>query len=235
MSERLIETIGKLIKKEILRSVEHETHSGKLTFENLEPYPGYHGTTVPDSLEPDSLFAITKMKYNDERIIRAIQAVKKKTDLDFDAAPGSVKYMNETYNCIRFRGLKYQSLGDLLRLFDQTGLNFHRKRKVRSFETLIDIRKFFRLKETIDGIYEDLEQENTSYIELPIQLTWNQFEKITMSIKYNMEDRNFDAAQSSVYTEKGLMDFVRIYDQESCQGKLIHIKEKYLAAVEKIY
>jgi hypothetical protein len=106
---------------------------------------------------------------------------------------------------------------------------------VRSFETLIDIRKFFRLKETIDGIYEDLEQENTSYIELPIQLTWNQFEKITMSIKYNMEDRNFDAAQSSVYTEKGLMDFVRIYDQESCQGKLIHIKEKYLAAVEKIY
>jgi hypothetical protein len=234
MSERLIETIGKLIKKEILRSVEHEPHSGKLIFENLEPYPGYHGTTVPDKLESDSLFAITKMKYNDERVIRAIQAVKKMTDLDFDAAPGSVKYMNETYNCLRIRGLQYQSLGDLLRLFDERGLLFHRKRKVRSFETLIEIRKFFRLKETIDGIYEDLEQANTSYIELPLQLTWTQFEKITMNIKYNMEDRNFDAAQSSVYGERGLIDFVRIYDQESCQGKLIHIKEKYLAAVEKL-
>ena len=99
MSERLIETIGKLVKKEILRSVEHETHSSKLLFESMEPYPGYHGTTVPDQLEADSLFAITKMKYKDERVIRAIQTVKKKTDVVFDAAPGSVKYQNDTYNC----------------------------------------------------------------------------------------------------------------------------------------
>jgi hypothetical protein len=234
MSDRLIETTGKLIKKEILRSVEHETHSGKLIFENMEPYPGYHGTTVPDTTEPDSLFAITKMKYNDERVIRAIQEVKKKSDLSFDAAPGSVKYLNATYHCIRFRGLKYGSLGDLLRMFDETGLVFHRKRKVASFETIIEIRKFFRLKETMDGIFEDLDQENTSYIELPIQLTWTQFEKITMNIKYNMEDRNFDAAQSSTYCENGLMDFVRIYDQEQCHGKLLHIREKYLTAVEKL-
>ena len=103
MSDRLIETIGKLTKKEILRSVEHETHSGNLLFENMEPYPGYHGTTVPDKLEPDSIFAITKMRYNDERIIRAIQAVKKRTDLDFDAAPGSVKYQNDTYHFVRFK------------------------------------------------------------------------------------------------------------------------------------
>jgi hypothetical protein len=234
MSERLIETIGKLVKKEILRSVEHETHSDKLIFENMEPYPGYHGTTVPDTMEPDSLFAITKMKYNDERVIRAIQAVKKKTDLIFDAAPGSVKYQNSNYNFLRFRYIQYRHLGDLLRLFDETGLVFYRKRKVRSFETIIEIRKFFNLKETIDGIFEDQLQENTSYIELPVQLTWNQFEKITMSIKYNMEDRNFDAAQSSVYCDKGLMDFVRIYDKEQCKGKLIHIRDKYISAVEKL-
>lgn len=234
MSERLIETLGKLIKKEILRSVEHETHSNNMVFENMEPYPGYHGTTVPDKLEPDSLFAITKMKYNDERVIRAIQTVKKKTDLQFDAAPGSVKYQNALYHCIRFKGIRYQSLGDLLELFEDTGIVFHRKRKVASFETIIEIRKFFKLKETIEGIFGDLEQENTSYIELPFQLTWNQFEKITLDIKYNMEDRNYDAAQSSVYTEQGLMDFVRIYDKEQCQGKLIHIREKYFEAMEKL-
>jgi hypothetical protein len=234
MSERLIETIGKLVKKEILRSVEHETHSDKLLFENMEPYPGYHGTTIPDKLEADSLFAITKMKYNDERVIRAIQSVKSKTDLEFDAAPGSVKYQNATYNCVRFRGVQYKDAGDLIRLFDETGLVFYRQRNVRSFETIIEIRKYFSLKETIDGIFEDQLQGNTSYIELPVLLTWTQFEKITMGIKYNMEDRNFDAAQSSVYCDKGLMDFVRIFDMESCQGKLIHIREKYLEAIDKL-
>lgn len=234
MSERLIETIGKLIKKEILRSVEHETHCGKLLFENRESYPGYHGTTVPDKLEPDSLFAITKMKYNDERVFRAIQAVKRKTGYKFDAAPGSVKYQNASYNCVRFKRIQYQRLGDVISAFDETGIVFYKKRKVASFETLIEVRKFFKLKETMGGIFEDQEQANTSYFELPVQLTWNQFERITMGIKYNMEDRNFDAAQSSVYIDKGLMDFVRIYDKEQCQGKLIHIREKYLAAIEKL-
>ena len=139
-----------------------------------------------------------------------------------------------TLTIVRFRGIKYQSLGDLLRLLEETGLVFYKQRNVRSFETIIEIRKFFKLKETIDGIFEDQYQANTSYIELPILMTWNQFEKITLGIKYNMDDRNFDAAQSSVYCDKGLMDFVRIFDMEQCQGKLIQIREKYMEAIEKL-
>ena len=99
---------------------------------------------------------------------------------------------------------------------------------------IIEIRKFFRMEETIDGVYQDLDDKNTAYIYLPKALTWANFEKVTMSIKYNLDDRNFDCAQTSIYTAKGVMDLVRVFDMESCQGKLIHLKQKYMDAMSSL-
>jgi len=59
MSLRNIQTIGTVIKKEKLASVESATSSQALILESLQPFPGYHGTTIPDQLDPDSLFAVT--------------------------------------------------------------------------------------------------------------------------------------------------------------------------------
>jgi len=234
MSERIIESLGTITKKESLAYVESETHSNSLILENIRPYPGYHGSTVPDSLEPDSLFAITKLLYNDERIIRAIQAVKRITDKIFDAAPGIVTIQNEINHFVRFKYLQYKQAGEVISEFVNAGIDFRRKRKTAPFETIIRVKKFFKLKEGIEGIYYDITDKNMFYLHIPVFLRWVTFEKITMSIKYNMEDRNFDAAQTSIYTEEGLMDFVRIYDKDSCQGKLIHIRERYLEAISKL-
>jgi hypothetical protein len=49
-----------------------------------------------------------------------------------------------------------------------------------------------------------------------------------------MDDKNFDAAQCSVYFRHGLIDFVRIYDQDTNQAKLIFIRDKYLEAISKL-
>jgi len=234
MSERIIESLGTITKKERLASVENETHSNSFILENIKPYPGYHGSTVPDSLEPDSLFGVTKLLYNDERIIRAIQAVKRVTDKTFDAAPGIVTIQNEINHFIRFKFLQYKQAGEVIREFVNAGIEFRRKRKIAPFETIIRVKKFFKMKEAMDGVYHDLLDENTYYLHIPAFLRWVTFEKITMNIKYNMEDKNFDAAQTSVYTKEGLMDFVRIYDKDSCQGKLIHIHERYLEAISKL-
>lgn len=234
MSERIIESLGTITKKERLASVESETHSNSFILENIKPYPGYHGNTVPDSLEPDSMFAVTKLLYNDERIIRSIQAVKRVTDKTFDAAPGVASIQNETNHFIRLKFLQYKQAGEIISEFVNAGIEFRRKRKMSPFETIIRVKKFFKLKEAMDGIYHDMADQNMFYLQIPAFLRWVTFEKITMSIKYNMEDKNFDAAQTSVYTEIGLMDFVRIYDKDSCQGKLMHIHEKYLEAISKL-
>ena len=234
MSERIIETIGTITKKEHLSLVENETNSNKLIIESSKPFPGYNDLTVPDDLEPQSLFAITKLLYKDERVIRSIQAVKKLTKITFDAAPGTIIIRNETFNFIRFKHIDYRQMGEILNYFTDEGIEFRRSRKVTPYETIIRVRKFFKMKETTDDLYQDMYDAHTFYIKIPVFLRWATFERITLNIKYNMDDKNFDAAQTSVYAEDGLIDFVRIYDKDSCQGKLLHIKEKYDEAIEKL-
>ena len=85
-----------------------------------------------------------------------------------------------------------------------------------------------------EGIYKDADDKNVAYIEIPSLLRWPTFEKITMNMKYNMEDRNWDAALTSMFYKNGLMDFVRIFDEDNCQGKLLHIRNQYLEAIEKL-
>ena len=234
MSKRVIETPGMVTKKERIAVVEHETNCNYLILESLSPFPGYHGTTVPDRLEPESLFAVTRLMYNDERIIRSVQAVKKQTNLEFDGAPGTLDIQHQPAHFIRFKFVKYEQMGDLLKLFKENGIEFKRNKKIPPFETIIKVRKFFRMKEKTKDIFADLDDEYMFYLKLPVMLRWNTFEKITMQIKYNMDDRNFDAAMTSVYGQEGLIDFVRIFDREATDKKLKHIHNKYLEAVSKL-
>jgi len=234
MNIRKIESLGTITKKEKIALVEHETNCNYLILESLSPFPGYHGTTVPDKLEPDSLFAITKMKYNEERIIRSIQAVKKRTKIHFDAAPGSVDIQHQPHNLIRFKYINYGKIGEILMLFTEEGIGFKRRKKLAHFEALLKVRKFFHLVEKSEGIFQDQQVKFMSYIQMPLLLTWKTFEKITTNIKYNMKDKNFDAALTSIYTSEGMSDFVRIYTKEDNHGKLLRIQQKYMEAISRL-
>lgn len=233
MSQKIFQTVGTVTKEEKISSVESETFTNVLLLESQLPFPGYHGLTVPDKLEPDSIFAVTKLMYNDERIIRCIQSVKKELSIKFDAAPGSLHLQNKDVNFIRFKYLPYHLFGDVISTFEKCGIEFKKKRKVAPYTSLIRVRKFFKLKEVLDGIYADMDSSTFSYLSIPLQMRWNKFKRITRDIRYNVEDKHYDAAQTSIYTDNGLMDFVRIYDKEFCQGKLIFIRDKYLEALDK--
>ncbi|NOX86453.1 MAG: hypothetical protein GXO86_10915 [Chlorobi bacterium] len=234
MSKRVIETPGMVTKKERVAVVEHETNCNYLILESLSPFPGYHGTTVPDSLEPDSLFAVTRLMHNDERIIRSVQAVKKQTVINFDGAPGTLDIQHQPAHFIRFKFVKYGDMGQLLKLFKENGIEFKRRKKLHPYESIIKVRKFFRMKEMSKDIFADLDDECMFYLKLPAMLRWNTFEKITTNIKYNVDDKNFDAALTNVYGKEGIIDFVRIFDREATESKLRHIHKKYLEAVSKL-
>ena len=65
MAQKLIlETIGTIEKKELLGPVGYDD----LVLESYHPFPGYHGTTIPDTDRPKSLFIITRSKYTEERM-----------------------------------------------------------------------------------------------------------------------------------------------------------------------
>jgi hypothetical protein len=232
MEIQTLTSIGVISKRENLASVEHETHSTALVLESLHPFPGYHGTTVPDRTDPKSLFLVTKNIYGDDRIIRSIKQVKNNFPHFFDGAPGLINLYNKPTGVIRLKYLPYNLVGELISAFQDLGLEFIKNRKVNNYGSIIKITKYFMLEEMSEGIWHDQNWKELYYLNLPLQLRWNSFEKITSSIKNNLEDNNFDAALTTLYDKDGVLDLVRIYDENSCQGKLIFIHEKYLEAIK---
>jgi len=234
MEENIIQSVGSIVKKEKLASVESETNCKSLILESLLPYPGYHGTTIPDKLEPESLFVVTKKAYTDEVVIRAIQKVKSATKITFDAVPGTIFLKNNPVNIIRFKDLSYGLISEIVGLFIDAGIEFERAKKISAYETIISIRKFFRLNKLSKNIYGDIDVEEFFYLQVPELLSWDTFEEMTKNIKYNISDIVFDAAQTSVYDVSGLVDFVRIYDKDRNVDKLASIRDSYLTAFGKL-
>jgi hypothetical protein len=231
MEHNHIASIGRISKKENLASVEHDTKTTALVLETLEPFPGYHGTTVPDRTDPRSMFLVTNTFYNEDKIIRAIQSVKKNYAFNFDGAPGLINLYNEPAGAIRIKYIHYQQVGEIASALQEEGINFMKARRVAAYSSLIKITKFFSVNKVSEGIYNDESWKEMYYLHVPVEMNWNAFEKITNSIKHNVEDNNFDAALMTMYDQYGVLDFIRIYDEQCCQGKLLYIYEKYLEAI----
>jgi hypothetical protein len=77
------------------------------------------------------------------------------------------------------------------------------------------------------------ETPEMEYFEIPVQLKWDDFEKMTIELKHNIEENNFDVAMVNIYRKSGLKDIIRIFDTNVCLGKCLFLREKYMDAIEK--
>jgi hypothetical protein len=227
----LLETIGTIEKKEMLGPVGYK----ELVLEVFLPFPGYHGTTVPDHIKPNSLFAITRSKYTEEKIIRAIQKIKSDYSYTFDGSPGMVTLYNMLNPCIRFKDLEtYEIVPPILKAFEEEGIEFMSNRKIEPYTGIIKVKKYFLLEVISDFLFNDVEDPNMHYFSIPIQLRFNQFEKITIDLKHNLLDPKFDAALGTIFRKSGVVDVIRIYDDKCTPEKLNLIRTKYLQAIDDL-
>jgi len=227
----LLETIGTIEKKEMLGPVGYK----ELVLEILQPFPGYHGTTVPDHIKPYSLFAITRSKYTEEKIIRAIQKIKREHNFTFDGSPGMVTLFNMLNSCIRFKDLNtYDEMPPILKAFEDEGIEFMSNRKIEPYTGIIKVKKYFLVEVLSDNFFKDAEDPHMHYFSIPVQLRFNQFEKITLDLKNNMDDQRFDAALGTIFRKAGVIDVIRIYDDQCSPEKLNLIRTKYLQAINNL-
>lgn len=226
-----LEIIGTLEKREKLASIKYN----ELVLESLFPYPGYHGKSVPDQTNPKSVFLVTKSKYPDELIIRRTKKVRKNVNETFDASPGTVTVFNEKSPCIRIKGLKnYKLIPNLIKYYQDEGISFAKGRDIPEYQGDIKILKYFLLDELDNGVYMDQETHEMGYFEIPTELDLDTFENITLQIKRNIKENNWDAAKGIFYRKKGLVDFIRIYDQNVCLGQCLYLMEKYNEEIERL-
>ncbi len=230
MKKRIIETIGTISKEEVLCSLEEKLSNKTMILESHLPFPGYYHAN-PGGLQqaPRSLFFVTKEKYDEEFIIRKSIAVSEKTGISFDGAPGRVKVYNIPAYCIRVKGLEsYQDVPQLVSSLKSAGFEFQKFTKVSNYDSVIRIQKFFELYEISQGVYSDARQTGWYYFEIPKQLTWEEFAKMTVEIKHNIDDPIFDAAIGTMYRYHRIVDMIRVYDSRCNEAKLENIHRYYL-------
>ena len=232
MEKHIIETIGHVEKRETLKSIGYSD----MVLESLHPYPGYHGTTVPDQDNPKSLFLLTRTKYTDEYLIRATKAIKKKYKFSFDGSPGKVFFQNAMAPCIRIKDVEnYELIPQILEAFREEGVAFLPGKTVKPYSGLIRITKYFILNPITDCTLQDAEVPAMKYFQVPIRLDWQTFGDITLFIKRNIENTNWDAALATIYRKSGIEDHIRIYNaHDSSMESLNQIRKKYVQEIKKV-
>lgn len=232
---KLIETVGTISKKETLESIESSFSNGALVLENRIPFPGYYHATIPDEegLNPRSIFLVTKKVHQEEEIMRVNHFIKKEFQKPFDATVGEVLLFNETRPCIRVKNMgDYNNIAELVELYSKQGIHFLKYRIVRPYTALIKIRKYFALESPEPGFYVDVEDKNMCYFQIPVYLKWNDFEKITLDLKRNLDYIKFDAAIGTIYRKNCLIDMIRIYDEHVETDTIMSIKTKFIDAIK---
>lgn len=233
MDKRVIKSMGLISKEETIAPMGVLADSKYLILESAEPFPGYHGANLPEIYNPESYFIVTKLRYNDEKIVRTIMDTQKSFPIHFDGAPGTIIIPHDQYNIIRVWNMKYVNLPDLLEEFQERGIELMKNKKQDKVTAMLKIRKFYNIEELAEGIFQDMDQKLFSYLQIPTNPSWETFKNMTLNLKYNIEDKNFDAALGHIYHDGGLMDIVRIYDHHSSLEKLTFIRDKYLEYISK--
>lgn len=227
-----IESMGFLIKEEILQTVEHFVLQNTLVLENLEPFPGYHGENLPNDSKPDSLFLITDKHYSTEHIFRVSYFGCNYTKIPFDACPAEIFINNTQLYGIRIRGLNnYSSVSDIQGCYNDHAIKFMKKLKINA-SGLIRVNKIFSLKRIAEHIYRDLDDKLTYYLSIPLHMNWNLFKQTVRQVKNNLDNSNFDCASGFIYL-KTMIELVRIYTHHADISRLTMIREKFLEEIAR--
>lgn len=233
MDKNKLFSIGTVTKKDWIILNDRIDDKSALVFISEYPYSGYYGSTVPDKEEPQSMYLVTDKNYDDNDIIRAIQAIKTYFEHSFDAVPGWISFLNRHLGIIRIRCLSYQYVPHLVEAFRKEGISLMHHRSFPHFEAMVRVTKYFKTEEVDDGIYIDLENTSLAYLHIDKYLTWEKFEELYRDVRNNITEFSFDAALATMYNEHGILDFIRIYDENRSVEKLRIIHKKFKDRIKK--
>ncbi len=230
-----IEILGYILKETQLSTLNEGIISNTFVVEALHPYPGYHGENLPGHVDiSEFVFLITKTNYSSEKILRATQNINKYLGKNIDAAKAIVNIYNKNYPSIRIKDcLNISEIKEIQLGFKSEGFKFAKPKKINQ-SGLIKIQKTFFLEEIEKGIYKDLDDSDYSYVEIPVQLGWEEFRAVTTRIKNSIEDIMFDAALGTLYRHKGVIDVVRIYNKDKNFETMAMLKEKFYNEIKRL-
>jgi hypothetical protein len=227
IADNVINATGSITKEEELINIEHSIMPNTLVLESSHPFPGYHGSNVPESTRPNDIYLVTKKRYDGEDILRKAKKIKHALKDRFDTSFGYAETSTGIYHFIRLKNLDcFECIDRIQKAFTSEEIEFCRKKRV-SGESLIRIQKLFSFHKISDHLFRNPDNPHMHYFEIPCKPRWDFFKKVTFYIRGNVDNYAYDAAIGAVYLEE-IHDLVRIYSTNLTIEQLDFIRRKYL-------
>jgi len=231
------QVIGYINKEELVIGLSHSILKNTFVIDISHPFPGYSRQKISKLTTPRGVLFVTNKKYDWDKILRTTSKINSFLDYKINGSYANINLWNNNYNAIRVKGIpSYEEIPIVQHAFQEEGYEFMKKRNMKEDMTAqILVKKFFKLKEEEDGIYRDTDSKNMSYIIIDHQLNWELFRKITMKIKNNISNRNYDVVNGAFYYDNNLVDMIRIYKPDIETKLLKEIQEAYKKEIAKYF
>jgi hypothetical protein len=228
MANKKTEVFLNLTKNDTLEALEEKILPGSLVFDSLNPFPGYYHE-LPTDASSMYIYMVLAKQSPLEEILRATQNIEKLYDWNFDAGKAYITIGTTRLDAIRLRHLpELDMVVKIQEAYVKEGIEFLMNKKLKGkLEARTKIVKFLTLDELAPGVYLNPNEPTFAYFQISRYLSPEEFNTVSMDVKYNWEGHEFDAATASIYTNGQLLEMVRIRSDK--------MDLDYLSAIQKLY
>ena len=234
---KYFEVTGNINKEETIHVLNENKLKNTFVVIDDKPYPGYHYHKIDARMVElnTTIFLITRQRATWASIIRATEKINMFLEEPIDASFSNLSLFNVPHYAIRIKGLKNMNeLETIQKAYQEEGFEFMKNKRMMKPKTVFfKVKRFFDIKEIADGIYED--KDGMAFIVIDKKIEWEMFRKMTMNVKRNLSDNNFDVVNGAFYMNHTLVDVIRIFKPEITIESLNEIRNMYQKEINKYF
>ena len=231
--DQIIETTGCITKVERLTSLEEGALSNTLVLKSKNPFPGYKiRKDITGNIMLNPVYLILMYRYFPEKVERISKILTGKYD-NCSFRYGEIVFQNNIFPCIRVKGLKEDKMVSRVQTdYKNNDIKFASFKKI-DCQAKIKVLKHFKIAEISNGIYRDLYEGEKFYFIIAGQINWRLLVHLTLNIRKNIDNANFDAALGIINRFSGPEDVIRIFDQDKTLKRALEIKNRFIKELKR--
>ncbi len=146
-------------------------------------------------------------------ILRNASLINGKLNSDFKIAPGQMTILNKNHACIRVSTTGIEKLPLLINELEKLDIKFSSKKEIKQYQSLIYFKKYTEFVKIGNGIFQDGDDKNQHFFEVPRLINFDEFLKGMGKIKNNCNYHLFDSFLTSIFLKDSTQDFIGIYSE----------------------
>ncbi|MEN8116061.1 MAG: hypothetical protein ABFS16_03740 [Bacteroidota bacterium] len=159
-------------------------------------------------------------------VLRNAHDIQKKIKSAAKIYPGQISFHHLNYSSIWVKSDSEDIIEPLIKEFEKLGFRFFNNRKVETFDSLIYFKKYTVFKKIGEGIYEDDNNADRFFFEIPDLINFEKFISGINRIKNSCNYHLFDSFLTSIFKKGTTQDFIGIYSKHCDKNRFDELKEE---------